>query len=351
MYNQEARIKFIKACATKSPVIIKDAGMGEQLADMLTNSIKDLIDPNNIVTSILQLGLEGLIGAKFGFMWSIFVTVLDKVFGINVKNLFKLITGNVGGFLKSSPDIASMSSGTLDAVASKLTNATLSTAGIDSNNANIPIQTLAEKSTEATAMLTAGIIKDAQAAGFLAKLSIGSLIKSIITALLRGAAASMSVSAVQQSGNLSNKPATNDEQVGGSGSSSGNTTSTMPAQRLNPTKSVLKRVGNPSGKGEVSHVNDASINDDAGNKSWYITSSGNFTKTMFNWVVAIYPDMPENIETKIYDNFIKAARPVRDLFSKWNSGIDIDSPKEYIRVPSNFTTQKQIVDTILSAIA
>lgn len=332
MINQEIRIKYIKACANNE--IVKSANIGGEIADVLVNSIKGLIDPNNIVASILQLGLEGIIAAKFGFLWGIVASVLDKVFGINVKNLLKLITGNVGNFIKANPDISQLSPGTIDSISSQITNATLSTAGIDNKDANVPIQQLTDKLNETNASINFGIVKDAQLASKLASLSIGGIVKAIIAALLRGAAASASVVAVQQS---DNKIAPKDSVI-----------SPSKTDRIN--NKILSMVGKPSGKGEVYHKNDASKESDEGDNAWFITSSGNFSKTLYNWIVGIYPNMPENIENKVYDNFAKITQPLRKLFIEYNQDINIDSSGEYIRVPKEFKTQKQIVDTILANI-
>ena len=323
----------------------------------LTNAVANVIDKNDIAGSILQIIADGVIVMYGGIWWGLASAILNYGFGINIKTVWAALKRIFSSFFKSGK-ADTVTPGTLDSTSENLANQTMSLISLPDDKASKPISELIEENpeiaTSACRNENGEIIKTAfglgTILGWIGKLTtkgfFGDLLKNTIKALLAGAgigvATATGVSVIKQ-----NLPAATN--TGLPPSVSVPPTITPPiGQYKQPAINIQKYIGNPSGKGEKTYANDAD-KDGSGTRMWILPNNvGSFEEFMFSWFENIYPDCPENLARTIESNFAKATSQIKRALEEFNINKNIDDAGSYIRVPNNFTSIKQIIDSILS---
>ena len=330
--NKKSRVRVLK-------MLNKQAFGIDDIVNYIVNAIKQTIDPENPITSVLQLIAEGFIFSKFGAIGSIVAVILDKALGINVSTLWKVLSDNLGSFMSSNKGNVD-----LDKASSQIANQTISALNVPNEDAAKPFDQLRQENGIYTGAFVKSdrLIKEA---GGLFGIGLWGLLKAIAKAALIGAGFSAG-------GNLISNV------ISPSNTSSNTQKSDVPENAQQTTvpqkvvKSLLKLVGNPSGDGEVYHKNTADINESSG-YAWYITSQGKFEKFVYDWLYKIYGNTTEQVDQTIDTYFMQAIAPLKREIAKWNPEENIDSAGASIRIPHSINgiemhTVKDLVDFVLS---
>ncbi len=308
----------------------------QPLVNTLVSSIKNLIDPQNPITSVLQIITEGFIFSKWGWAAGIIATILDKVFNVNIKTLFATIRSSLGSFMPNNINKPV----NIEEVSNMLTNDVLSKNNISSQEANKSFEQILQEQPEIqqqAQLIQLSLIKHSSMDkiaffGAISKMGLFGIIKAIIKAALIGAgfsaAGNVMVSTVKDK--PENLPATETSQI---------------------QSQKFISFGEASGLGQKYFANDADIEETKGS-AWYIPAINGLDIFIYDWIFEIYPNMPENIKN-IVDRNIKRILPIiKREFYKWNPSTNIDMPNE-VRVPTNIGktelhSVKDIVDLTLS---
>lgn len=317
-----------KSLLKKYNKIEKEAQIMSVLSSIVDSIVQDVQKSiketgQNPVTAIGQFLLEGYIATKFGFAWTVVVLILDKVFNVNVKTVLDTIKSTLVPFV-SQKDPNSINP---ESDSNTLTDSVLSKLNINKDQADAPIDDLAD---EAKTKLSSTEYQITKTAGLLS-FSFGAIIKTIIKALLKGFAISTAGGAI-----VSQIKKTPDA-----------TTPVEPSTVKPARNSLLNYVGQPSGFGTKTYTNDADI-EGYGNKLWQEPIDSNFSNTFMNWIESVYPNMPDHIRKVLSKNFDKGIKVFYDIFKDWNLAQDLNSSSTKMRIPSKYKSIKQIVDEFLS---
>ena len=359
--NKKTRIKLIRSInkqALYSEVLYKQAGV----EDFLSNNFSTLIDKNNPFDSILNLLGIGSATIFFGPLSGIIVTFLGY-FGIDLSFLLSKIKEVLKYFFDTKPTISTGNVDThAEALASKVTE-----------GLNIPAAVLEQSVEQVTAndfnlyglQKTAGfgfvdvynkknnqinvdILKKifgmsdkatGAKGGFLRR-----LIFFIIKALFLGGITAAGVGFITE-----NAPKPLIQTPGQAPQVPGQALTQPSGQVALPKNTLLAHIEKKypsSGKGQQIHKNDADEHNN-GRYAWFITST-DLNQTIYDWIFEIYPDIPDNIENVIYNNYEKIINPLLNDIQKYNPE-NINDIYE-IRIPNSFTSRKQIVDHLLSSL-
>jgi hypothetical protein len=286
--------------------------------DSIMSDVKNTIatTSENPVTSVLQFFAEAYISYKFGFIWGIATAILDKAFGINIRNVLEVAKSVMSNFLSTkSPESIRP-----DADGKTITTSILNRVGLTQDEQNETFDQL-----ESKASLNLSIIKQADVKTFWGqKLSIYSILSTIIIAILKGFAISVAGGTIVKQIQKTTPP-----------------TTTQPSQiGLNIT------TGTSSSFGDKQYTNDAD-QEGYGNKAWYIVLNGNFSNTIMDWVEKVYPNMPDDSYRNITTNLNKHIPTLYKTFKEWNIPTEFKDGAR-IRVPNQYKNIKQIVDTFLA---
>ena len=320
-----------------------DSGIVNFLVQALTpmfNSIK-----NDPIGGIGQLLLEGVIFSScFGWIGAIVVTVLDMVFGINVRTLLDTIKRIIVPFMQEHQGQPV----DIDSASEHLSTQVMSSVGMNSTDANKTFDQITEENPgiKLAANLLVnryGIVKEAGLLGILKNLTMGGFIKSLIKSLFIGAGFSAASSTVK---NIFTGTSDQNKDI----------TQSHESNKTDPEKSILKYVGRPTNSSEsMKKYNNDADKDEKSGEAFYIISNGSFERMMYELVKETYPRMPENVADVIERNFDKVIYQIKEKFIEWNKE-DIDQPGTYVRVPTEIggfplNSFKNIADVILSMFA
>ena len=341
--NKKSRIKLIKDINKQA--LLKQA----DVAELLSSNFSSIIDKDHPYESILKIISTGVITRTFGLPWGIITVVLGTA-GIDINSIFSKLKEVLSSFFATNPTITNDN---VDSHATNLANQVLQHSSISQETLQTELQP-AEASQldflkKYAAPIDSGMFSKLTSVLGLAsktgKFSFGGLLSGILFAVIKalfiGGGLTLAAEYVASKIRDKGKPA---EQ------SSSSTTQTNTQDQSKPKETSLlqyiKSITHSSGKGEVIHKNDSDINN-KGNYAWYVPSNGDLSKTLYNWIFEIYPEIPNNVEDVISENYSKVINPLLSIIQKWNSE-NINQLQE-VRIPNNFITRKQIVDYILSS--
>ena len=358
-----ARTKLINRA---NDIIIKEAFDFSSIENVLKDTVSKLINPNDIVGSISQLLFEGLITAKFDFLWGLFTAVLDKGFNINVESVFRTVIN----LFKSHISTNQVTSENAESAASDLANKAAQQLGVTSDKAaQTSIEDLLGKGPEKTALVykleeqlikqasSKELIKTSSLLGFASGGFITSILKVLFKALLMGSLASLAGGAIVGGIRGNSNPSQPAQPILGPSQQPTSTQQTSNIQAPVPNtpkpidikvlKSLNRQLGQPSGQGEQKHINNADY-EKGGTSAWYLQNdTGDFGEFLYDWIDSVYPDMNDKFSRILQSRYNSIYTPIKFEFEQWSDGEDINKVNAYIRVPPRFKTVKQIVDEML----
>ena len=355
--NQKSRVKVLKS-------IHKQAEFS--VMNLLVDSVKNTIKPDDLLGSVGQLFTEGLLYTALGPAYGIIATLLDTVFGVNIGTLLGALKKHVLPYLISGFNHSDITGATVS-----LTGNVMQTLGISqsSSKATTMLGDLAESAgLSAQGNLYSKdnrIIKEAFFGGLLARLSLKGLVFSIIKSILIGFGLSVAAGAIKYTGR---------ELLGIGGGSTGGTGTgetgegtdgitnpgAIPGTTTSPTpgtsgKTILQYMGPVNqaySAATIVYKNNASI-DEAGGSAFYITLSGSFEDTIISYIENIYADASDAVYDAIENNIGKVLPSIEKFFIRWNNN-NIGN-NSMIRVPPvienvQLKSIKNIADLVLSRI-
>ncbi|MFZ4795930.1 MAG: hypothetical protein ACOYMA_00455 [Bacteroidia bacterium] len=343
--NQKTRVKALKS-------IHKQAEFS--VMNLLVDSVKNTIKPDDLLGSVGQLFTEGLLYTALGPAYGIIATLLDTVFGVNIGTLLGALKKYVLPYLISGFNHSDITGATVS-----LTGNVMQTLGISqsSSKANTTLGDLAEsEGLSAQGNLYSKdnrIIKEASFRSLFASLSLKTLVSSIIKSILIGFGLSAAAGAVKYTGR---------ELLGIGGGSTGGTGTGEAGEGTDGIatpgasgKTILQYMGPVNqaySAATIVYKNNASI-DEAGGSAFYITLSGSFEDTIISYIKNIYADASDAVYDVIENNIGKVLPSIEKFFIRWNNNnIEYNS---MIRVPPvienvQLKSIKNIADLVLSRI-
>ena len=338
--NKKSRIKLIKDINKQA--LLKQA----DIAEILSSNFSSIIDKDHPYESILKIISTGVITRTFGLPWGVITAVLGTA-GIDINSVFSKLKEVLSSFFATNPTITNDN---VDTHATNLANQVLQHSSISQETLQTELQPAEANELyflkKYAGPIDSGVFSTLKSVlGLTSKtgrFSFGGLLSSILFAVIKslfiGGGLTLGAEYLASKIRDKGKPA---EQT---------STQTIQQDQSKPKETSLlqyiKSITHSSGKGEVIHKNDSDVNN-KGNYAWYVPSNGDLSKTLYNWIFEIYPEIPNNMEDVISENYSKVINPLLAIIQKWNSE-NIKQLQE-VRIPNSFITRKQIVDYILSS--
>jgi hypothetical protein len=352
------RIKILKAL-NEDCYIKKEAGMFTAITSLISAAFSDVFNPNDISGSLMKIVTTATMGYFFGFWWSALTAILQYGFGVDLETILTTINNILSKFISTIFNNNQQDKVNVDKASEQLTEEVLKQSNISGPTLEEPVGNFI------TAEQQNFIIKEAAGAGLLSKVFSGGLkgfmrsssggfirriIGTLIKGLLVGAGIGVGTSAVLRG----TKPRQYTKED--------SDTITQPekedvsSERDNSKKRTLKYYAGPfSGQGKTYHLNNAN-KDGEGNEAWYIENkTGDFGKTIWNWIFTVYPNMNKKAEAILYDNFMRIYNSLKKEFLQYNNQKSLNAFGEYVRIPKTLQgkrihTIKDIVDLILESL-
>lgn len=311
--DQKARINFLHSLRKQA-----DFSLTDTFVEALSSTFNEI--KANPISGIAHLLIEGTIFMQFGWIGTIVVLILDKVFNVNIKTICSAIKDLFVPFAEKHKDTPF----DINSVSENMASQVLSKANISSLDITKPFDQIAnENPAIKIGTQNNQIVKQAFLGGLFAKLTLKTVFGSLIKALFIGAGFNMAGEFIKKT--------------------------------ISPTKeTIIKYMGEPNTDASLtlSYKNDADQGDQ-GDNAFYLLTSNPFKKMMTNLVFRVYPNASPRINNIIKTNFDTAIGSVQQEFSKWNPGQNLDHTGIYIRVPQEIGNKKlnslkDIADCILS---
>jgi len=354
----DKRIKILKAI-NEPYDIKKEAGLFTAITSVIGASFSDVFNPNDISGSLMKIATTAVMGYMFGMWWSIATAVLQYGFGIDIKTILTVINDVLSKFISTVFSSGNHKEIDVDRTTENLTTEVMDLSNISGPKLEEPIGNIITANQQNEFIKQAGIgskllggslkaFMKTTSGGFLRRL-IGTIIKG----LLVGSGIGIGTAAV----------------IRGTKPGAKSLTETLPVSSILPdfenkeeksdkrmvSKSLINYVGRPSNEGRTYHVNDADVEGE-GTEAWYIpNNTGDFGKTIWNWIFVVYPNMPPSAEQIIYNNFVQIYSSILSDFLNYNEKEKLNVYGSYVRIPKviknkSIHTIKDIVDIILNSI-
>jgi len=361
----DKRIKILKAI-NEPYDIEKEAGLFTAITSVIGAAFSDVFNPEDISGSLMKIATTAVMGYFFGIWWSIATAVLQYGFGIDIKVILTTINSILSKFISTVFSSGTQREVDVDRASEELTAEVMDAANVSGPSLDEPIGNVitADQQYELVkqggigglARLFGGSLKgfmQTTSGGFLKKI-IGTIIKG----LLVGSGIGVGTAAVMRGTKPGARNLSETLPVPDILPDFGDAKETVPTPKRTPQrigKSVKSYVGRPSNEGRTYHVNDADVNGE-GTEAWYIpNNTGDFGRTIWGWIFAIYPDAPPAAEQIIYNKFIPVYNSMKSDFLKYNERANLNTAGSYVRIPKTIKgkrvhTVKDIVDIILDSI-
>jgi len=361
----EKRIKIIKALNSDYE-IQKEAGLFTAITSVIGASFSDVFNPDDISGSLMKIATTAVMGYFFGIWWSLATAVLQYGFGIDIKVILQTINSVLSSFISTVFNSGTQNQVNTDKASEELTDEVMIASNITGPQLEEPIGNMITAAQKDMLVKEAGIgglaklfggslkgFMTVSSGGFIRKV-IGTIIKGLLAGAGIGVGASALMRGVSPSSNSSSETIGLPEiSFNRNDSREVGTKKQRDTRKAN--KTLRHYVGRSSGAGETPHINDANDKDE-GSEAWYMpNNSGDFGRTLWNWVFDIYPDMNNSAEDILYGNFVNVYDSIKPDFYKYNDRSVLNTSGSVVRIPKTIKgkrvqTVKNIVDIILDSI-